>query len=253
MVTGHVELFAGPLYVAAMATYVLVHGGGHGGWCYQRVGRLLEAEGHTVYSPSLTGSGDRAHLMGPDVDLEMHVTEVANLLFFEDLRDVVLVGHSIGGMVARGAADRAGERVGKLVYLDSPQGRTAAEALPFDVRAGSEMIDGVELILLPSEELLGFFGVTDPDDVAWALPRLTPHAWRCFDQPLALTDERALAAIPRYLVVATDSIGLGVHPEQLLTEARSEGRLWEIEGGHDLMVTAPAAVAESLVQIAADR
>ncbi|GAA1003594.1 esterase [Acrocarpospora pleiomorpha] len=236
-----------------MSTFVLVHGGGHGGWCYQRVARRLEAAGHTVYSPSLTGSGDRSHLMSPDVDLETHITEVANLLFFEDLSDVILVGHSIGGMVARGAADRADGRVGKLVYLDAPQGRTAAEALPmFDLRAGSKVVDGVELILLPSEDLLGFFGVTDPEDVAWALPRLTPHAWKCFDQELSLQNEQAVAAIPRYLIVASGSVDLGVHPEELLAAARAEDRLWVIEGGHDLMITAPRAVADSLAQIAAE-
>ncbi|MGE4361624.1 MAG: alpha/beta fold hydrolase [Mycolicibacterium sp.] len=237
-----------------MTTFVLVHGGGHGGWCYQRVARRLEAAGHTVYAPSLTGSGDRAHLLSADVDLDMHVTEVANLLYFEDLRDVILVGHSIGGMVATGAADRAGDRVGKIVYLDAPQGRTGSEALPmFDLRAGSEVVDGVELILLPSADLLGFFGVTDPDDVAWALPRLTPHPWKCFDQELTLRDDRAVAAIPSYLVVATDSVGLGVHPADRLQAARSAGRLWEIAGGHDLMITAPAAVAEALEAVAAEQ
>lgn len=235
-----------------MATFVLIHGGGHGGWCYQRVTRLLAAAGHTVYSPTLTGSGDRLHLLNADVDLQMHVTEVANLLYYEDLRDVILVGHSIGGMVAKGAADRTADRIGKVVYLDSPQGRTAAEALPFDVRAGSRVVDGVELVLLPSEELLGFFGVTDPEDVAWALPRLTPHPWKCFDQELTLQNELATAAIPRYLIVAKSSVDLGVHPPELLAGARSEGRLWEIDGGHDLMITAPAAVADSLTQIAAD-
>lgn len=186
--------------------------------------------------------------------MQMHINEVANLLFFEDLYDVVLVGHSIGGMVAKGAADGAAGRVGKLVFLDAPQGRTAAEALPmFDLRASIKVIDGVELVLLPSEDLLGFFGVTDPEDVAWALPRLTPHPWKCFDQELTLQNERAVAAMPHYLIVAKSSVDRGVHPEELLTGARAEGRLWEIDGGHDLMITAPAAVAHSLVQIAAEQ
>ena len=90
-----------------MATYVLVHGGGHGGWCYQRVARRLRAEGHEVHAPSLTGLGDRAHLLGPHVDLHLHARDVAALIFYEDLRDVILVGHSYGGMVITGAADLA--------------------------------------------------------------------------------------------------------------------------------------------------
>ena len=102
-----------------MATYVLVHGGGHGGWCYQRVARRLRAAGHEVHAPSLTGCGDRAHLVGPHVDLDLHTRDVAALLHSEDLRDVILVGHSYGGMVITGAADRAADRVGRLVYLDA--------------------------------------------------------------------------------------------------------------------------------------
>ena len=102
-----------------MATYVLVHGGGHGGWCYQRVARLLRAQGHEVYTPTLTGLGERAHLLNAEVDLHRHVEDVAAVLHFEDLRDVILVGHSYGGMVITGAADWAADRVGKLVFLDA--------------------------------------------------------------------------------------------------------------------------------------
>jgi len=86
------------------ATYVLVHGGGHGGWCYQPVARLLRAKGHQVYAPSLTGLGEREHLFRAGVDLDCHITDIVKLLHFEDLRDVILVGHSYGGMVITGAA-----------------------------------------------------------------------------------------------------------------------------------------------------
>ena len=85
-----------------MATYVLVHGGGHGGWCYQPVARILRSHGHEVYAPSLTGLGERAHLFRCGVDLDCHITDIVNLLHFEDLRDVILVGHSYGGMVITG-------------------------------------------------------------------------------------------------------------------------------------------------------
>src|SRR5215469_10500746 len=103
----------------SMATYVLVHGGGHGGWCYQRVARLLRAAGHEVHAPSLTGLGERSHLVSPQVDLDTHIRDVTSLLHYEDLSDVILVGHSYGGMVITGAADRAADRVGRLVYLDA--------------------------------------------------------------------------------------------------------------------------------------
>ena len=98
-----------------MVTYVLVHGGGHGGWCYQRVARRLRSAGHEVYTPTLTGLGERSHLVGPGVDLGTHIQDITALLHYEDLREVILVGHSYGGMVITGAADRAAMRVGRLV------------------------------------------------------------------------------------------------------------------------------------------
>ena len=92
-----------------LATFVLVHGGGHGGWCYQRVARIMRAQGQDVYTPTMTGLGEREHLLSPAVDLDMHITDIVKVLEFEDLRDVILVGHSYGGMVITGVADRAAD------------------------------------------------------------------------------------------------------------------------------------------------
>ena len=95
-----------------MATFVLVHGGGHGGWCYRKVARLLRAEGHEVHAPSLSGLGERSHLMSPAIDLDTHIQDVTALLHYEDVDDAIVVGHSYGGMVITGVGDRAPERVG---------------------------------------------------------------------------------------------------------------------------------------------
>ena len=102
-----------------MATFVLVHGGGHGGWCYQLVARRLQAKGHLVYAPSLPGMGEHTHQIHPGIDLDAHIDDVVNLLFSEDLRHAIIVGHSYGGMVITGVADRASDRVGHRVYLDA--------------------------------------------------------------------------------------------------------------------------------------
>src|ERR1700754_2319470 len=102
-----------------MATYVLVPGGGHGGWCYGPVARRLRAAGHETYALTLTGVGERAHLLRPGIDLNTHIQDVTAVLYYEDLRDVILVGHSYGGMVITGVADRASDRIGKVVYLDA--------------------------------------------------------------------------------------------------------------------------------------
>src|SRR5579864_6508570 len=102
-----------------MATYVLVHGGGHGGWCYQRIAPRLRAAGHDVYTPTLTGLGERTHLLRPDINLDTHIADVVGVLKFEGLTGAILVGHSYGGMVITGAADRALSRVAHLVFLDA--------------------------------------------------------------------------------------------------------------------------------------
>src|ERR1700756_204560 len=99
-----------------MATFVLVHGGGHGGWCYRKVARLLREAGHEVFTPTLTGLAERSHLVSPSTDLETHIADIVNLLAWEDLQDIILVGHSYGGMVITGVADRAADRIAELVY-----------------------------------------------------------------------------------------------------------------------------------------
>ncbi|HEY7135837.1 MAG TPA: alpha/beta hydrolase [Acidimicrobiia bacterium] len=238
-----------------MATYVLVHGGGHGGWCYQPVARLLRAAGHEVYAPTLTGLGERSHLLGRDVDLDLHIRDVVAVLHYEDLRDVILVGHSYGGMVITGVADRAADRVGRLVYLDAANpvnGQSLVDvAGPIieATRPSGRVVDGVELVLLPSPEAGRFYGVTDDDDVAWMADRLTGHPWRCFEQPLALTNEAALWAIPQYHIVCTST--LRTRDKTLVQRAHDENRLWTIDTGHDLMITEPRAVADALVEVAA--
>jgi pimeloyl-ACP methyl ester carboxylesterase len=99
--------------------YVLVHGGFHGGWCWARVAKLLRAEGHNVYAPSLTGLGDRAHLANASVNCSTHIQDIVNIIQYEQLNDVVLVGHSYGGFIIGGVADRIPEKIGTIVYLDA--------------------------------------------------------------------------------------------------------------------------------------
>jgi pimeloyl-ACP methyl ester carboxylesterase len=237
-----------------MATYVLVHGGGHGGWCYQRVARILRAEGHEVYTPTLTGLGERAHLLDDRVDLDRHVVDVAAVLRVEDLRAVILVGHSYGGMVITGVADREADRVGRLVYLDAAtpvHGQSLVDvAGPVinAVRPMGEVVDGIELVLLPAPEAGMLYGVTDRADLAWMAERLTGHPWRCFEQPLMLENEDALWAIPQFHIVCTST--LATRDADLMARARAEGRLWDIDTGHDLMITEPERTADALLQVA---
>ena len=237
-----------------MSTYVLVHGGAHGGWCYQRVARILRSAGHEVYTPTLTGLGERSHLLSVDVDLDTHITDVVAVLHYEDLSDVILVGHSYGGMVITGIADRAPDRIGRLVYLDAANPVNGQSLVDVSgpiieaVRPYGRVVDGVELVLLPSPDAALLYGVTDPDDLAWMADRLSGHPWKCFEQPLELINEEKLWAIPAYHIVCTST--LATREPKLMAEARSAGRLWDIDTGHDLMITEPALVADALLAIA---
>lgn len=236
-----------------MANFVLVHGGGHGGWCYKPVAQRLRAAGHTVYCPSLTGLGERDHLLSADIDLETHIADVVQLLFFEDIEDAILVGHSYGGMVITGVADRCPQRVGHRVYLDAAypdDGQSLVDrAGPMMkvARAMGEDRDGIELALCPSMEVVQMMGITDPDMQQWVLQRLRPHPWKCFTQQLHLEDEARMRAIPESHIIcssAADRFDL-----ERMTKA-SEGRVWAIDTGHDLMLTEPDWVAARLGDVA---
>jgi pimeloyl-ACP methyl ester carboxylesterase len=237
-----------------MATFVLVHGGAHGGWCYRRVAEILRAAGHEVHAPTMTGVGERSHLVRPEVDLDLHIRDVVAVLRYEDLRDVILVGHSYGGMVITGVADRVPDRIGHLVYLDAAMpisGESLADVTPplmGAVQRDMRVVDGVELVLFPgTEPMVPYYGVTDPDDVAWMKERLTPHPWKCFTQPLQLTNEDALWAIPQSAICCTSTLD-ALAPR--MERARAAGRVWAIDTGHDLMITEPEAVAARLLDVA---
>lgn len=237
-----------------MATYVLVHGGGHGGWCWQRVAPGLRAAGHEVYTPTLTGLGERAHLALCDVDLETHVTDVTAVLRYEDLTDVILIGHSYGGMVITGVADRATARIGQLVYLDAAipsDGESLVDiAGPMMAAARREarVVDGVELVLWPDSDSVKHYGVTDPRDVAWMQEKLTPHPWKCFVQPLRLANEAAIEQIPRTNINCTSALRAGA-PERVARSLAAD-RAWEIDTGHDIMITEPQALVGMLLRLA---
>jgi pimeloyl-ACP methyl ester carboxylesterase len=237
-----------------MATFVLVHGGGHGGWCYNKLSPLLRAEGHLVFSPSLTGCGDRKHLVTPGVGLDTHITDIVNLLEYDDLSDVILAGHSYGGMIITGVADRAANRIRELVYLDAAHPsdgqslRVLAAASIEPTYAGVRTFNGAEMVMWPTPGMAAFFGVTDPFDAAWTEAKLTPHPWKCFDEPLRLMNGDAARRVRRTNINCTQS--LRTSQAQGLTTQTDGDRNYEIDTGHDLMITEPRAVADMLLEIA---
>jgi len=236
-----------------MATFVLVHGGGHGGWCYQKVARLLQAKGHLVYAPSLPGMGEHSHQRHPGIDLDAHIDDVVNLLVYEDLTQAILVGHSYGGMVITGTADRAPDRVGHRVYLDAayPDDGESLHEHAFasidQTRQGMWVENGVELVMKPEPFYAGFFGIHDPALADWTNARLSPQPWACFAQKLVLRGEAAMRAIPESHLICTETIP---GRDMARLTANSQGRVWDIDTGHDLMLTEPEWVAARLEDVA---
>ncbi|MGW7068739.1 alpha/beta fold hydrolase [Streptomyces sp. NPDC054855] len=224
-----------------MTAYVLIHGAWHGGWCWRQTAELLRMAGYEVHTPTLTGLGERAHLVGPEIGLRTHVDDLLGVLTYEDLRDVVLVGHSYAGLVVREAADRMPERVSRIIMVDAwagQDGQSLEDLAPEFFRdwIESATVDG----LIPPSPAAAV-GVTEPDQVAWLEARLTPHPRKTFSDPTRLSG--AVDAIDCRAVLCSPN---GPMPFPQLAEENG----WEstvLPVGHDAMVTAPQALAEILL------
>ncbi|MFV8749898.1 alpha/beta fold hydrolase [Nannocystaceae bacterium ST9] len=235
-----------------MGTFVLVHGAFNGAWVWQRVARLLRAAGHEVLTPTLTGAGERYHLLTPQVSLAMHADDVANAVFHEDLRDITLVGHSYGGAVITQVADRLADRLRRLVYLDAAApvpGQSASGAFTEGTADVLADMSGTDWKLPPLP--LAAVGVGDPVDGAWMDARRHEHPLPTLSQPITSTGEAA--EIPRSYIVHTEKQALvalfGLDPLATFVErAKREGwRMQSIAAGHDAMFTHPREVAEALI------
>jgi pimeloyl-ACP methyl ester carboxylesterase len=227
--------------------YVLVSGAWHGGWCWERVAPLLRAAGHEVHTPTLTGVSDRAHTLTPQVGLSTHVEDVVRLLDTYDLTDVCLVGHSYAGQVVAGVAQLRPQRLARRVHLDGfvpEDGEAAIDLLPAEVaRHYHESVRDAGFGWLIPTRSLTTLGVTDKADIAWLTPRLTPHPWLAYTEPVRTGP--AAAAVPARYLDCTDWLGVfAPHAER----ARKLG--WDVRSlaaGHEAMVTAPREVASLLL------
>jgi pimeloyl-ACP methyl ester carboxylesterase len=234
--------------------FVLLHGGRHGGWCWKRVAPLLRAAGHEVYTPTLTGLGERAHLLSPSIGLDTHIADLLGVFEAEELNDVVLVAHSYGGMVACGALESLRERVRSLVLLDAH--------MPADGQAVFDLVDPEKvhkMKQLVATDGDGWFvpvsdsrwwGLRDEDDIRWVNSRITPQPVRSYTDPVGST---AYARTHPYTFIECSDSALWERELQWQRQ-RAAGspdgiRHVVIEGCHDVMVTEPAALAKLLVSV----
>jgi pimeloyl-ACP methyl ester carboxylesterase len=231
-------------------TFLVCHGAWSAGWAWKKMHPLMQAAGHRLVTPSYTGLGERAHLANPSIDLETHIEDMLNVIKYEDLRDVVLLGHSYGGMVATGVADRARDRVTQLIYLDA-----------FVPRDGQSLFDLNESGRQPLQDAAkGGDGWrvppmqtppdTSPADVEWLATRRVHMPIKCFETKLKF--QNGEPALPRSYIYATritpaDTFG------QFARRARSEAgwRYHAIDASHSPNVTAPDALMALLEKIVA--
>ncbi len=239
-----------------MANFVLVHGAWHGAWCWQRVLPALVRAGHRAHAVTLTGLGERAHLLTASITLETHITDVMAAIEAEELRDVVLVGHSYAGMLTTAVADRMTERLSHLVYVDAvvPKpgeawGSTHAPATR-EARLAAAKASMLNAFPVPDPAVFGLAG----DDHAWVQRRQTPQPAQPYEAPLQF-DVQRVASLPRTFISCVaptlgtiDAIRPRVVSREFWGGAWLPGsRVVEMRTGHDPMITAPGELVEILL------
>jgi pimeloyl-ACP methyl ester carboxylesterase len=234
-----------------MSMFLFVPGAWLGGWCWRDVAPPLQAGDHTMVCPTLTGLGERAHLLSPQIGLQSHIADIVGLLHYRDLNGVTLVGHSYGGTVITAVAEQVPERIRRLVYLDA--------SVPRDGESNNDVIGPEMAAQLRSSAMSGGEGWRVPparyvgerlSDAMrpWVEARLTPHPLLCFDEPVQLRSSAA-AALPRAFIRSSLQSDLY---KRLIDRARAAG--WycrDLKGGHYPMFTEPQAVAAALNELPA--
>ena len=233
-------------------TFLVCHGAWGGGWAWKKMHPLMQAAGHRLVTPTYTGLGERVHLANPSIDLETHIQDILNVIEYDDLRDVVLIGHSYGGMVATGVADRARDRIAQLIYLDAFVPKNGQSLLDLNEPARQRMQDqaragdGWRLPPLPSPP------DTTAADLEWMSARRVDMPLKCFEQKLKL--EHGEPSLPRSYIYAkrispADTFG------QFSRRLRSEPgwNYHEIDASHSPAVTAPEVLMALLERIVAER
>ncbi len=232
-----------------MATFVLVHGAYHGGWCWRDVARRLRADGHDVFTPTLTGLGERSHLLTAAVGLSTHVQDVLNVLLWEDLKEVILVGHSYGGMVVTGVADQAADRIADIVYLDAivpENGQSTLDVQPPGRRewmtARAREAGGIAGEPVDPE----VYGVTEPQAKAWVASKCTPQPFAAISEKLRLSGKPAERVAKRLYILCTDPPLPYMRQFYDTAEKATGWDTLELATGHDAMVTMPDKLSDIL-------
>jgi len=229
-------------------TYVLVHGAWHGGWCWRDVAAGLRKAGHVVHTPTLTGLGERVHLMNKSVNLSTHVTDVVNLFEFEELSDVTLVGHSYAGHIIPLVADRLKSRIRHLVFLDAVVHQDGKAFLAPGV--GEERAKTAVEGYLQDPPDVTWFGIpADHPQAAWVKRHLTRHPLPALMEPVSYKNGGP-AGLPKTYIRCLQRRDMG-QPDavEAMLKGKPEWTWLTLDTGHDAMVTAPEELTTMLLDI----
>jgi pimeloyl-ACP methyl ester carboxylesterase len=232
-------------------TFVLVHGAWHGGWCWQRVADRLRSGGHQVFTPTLTGLGERSHLLQTGIDIGTHIADVVNVMKWERLSDVVLCGHSYGGFVISGVAEQMASAIRSIVFLDAflpNNGDTTQNLTSTAVQEAIRAALASGALGMPPRPA-EFFGVNAADRT-WVDSLCTPQPIGTFTYKIALTGARDKIARKTY-VRAANYANPGFDRAVAAVKADPSWRFHEVVSGHDVMVDAPERLTELLLEAAA--
>lgn len=226
---------------------MFVHGSCHGGWCWKKLVQYLNPNEFNIFLPTLTGLGERSHLANEKTDLYTHIEDILQVFKYEDLSNVILIGHSYAGMVISGVAEVIPDKIKLLIYLDAyiPQdGKTAFDLVPglMDLYKGRTMHDQNKPWLVKSYTPHEF-DISDTKDVQWVEPKLVPMPWHTHTQPLKIKNKESMK-IPKAFVTS-GAFGEGMFQRQT-EEEKNKWDYYELKRGHDVMITAPEELARIL-------
>ena len=235
---------------SAPKTFVLVHGAWHGGWCWRRVADLLQKGGHKVFTPTMTGLGERSHLIDGKVNLATHVRDIVNVIKWESLNGIVLVGHSYGGFIISGVAEEMREAIGSIVFLDAfvpENGDSLAAKASQPVRESiAAAVEKGETVMKPVSAAV--FRVNEMDR-GWVDAMCTPHPLATLTDKITLTGARERIAKKAY-IRAKGYLSVPFDGVQERLKADTAWRVYELPCGHDAMVDLPDRLTEILLEVA---
>jgi pimeloyl-ACP methyl ester carboxylesterase len=254
VVVGAAALAGGTAVTSAAAesqdspkTFVLVHGAWHGGWCWRMVADQLEAQGHKVFTPTLTGLGERSHLLTPETDLALHVQDVVNVIEWEGLEDFVLVGHSYGGMVISGVADQLNDKISAIVYVDAFFPSEGDSVASLSDQATNDAITGSvagDLTAWPAPDT-AYFAIAE-ENVDWIVSKMTPQPLQTFVQASAPTAGRENIASKTY-IRALQFSSYAFDTSLAALEERDDWATMTMDVGHDIMTDQPDELTQILL------